>query len=168
MCAGLTVMLLPWVWSWFVLPSLTQMAVTVAAIMAVPVLAEGPLESGRQVAGHSLQRLLGCLLGGLAGLALLALSMAEFLPWIVLLTIAVWIGCYVQTSRRGVGYVGTQAVVVLIMTLVQGWGPPDSILPAIDRFAGMMEGLAVLMLVSLFLCPEPAKPARLPNSQTTS
>jgi uncharacterized membrane protein YccC len=116
MRAGFTVMLLPWVWSWFVLPGVTQMAVTVAAIMAVPVLAEGPLESGRQVAGHSLQRLLGCLLGGLAGLALLALSMAEFLPWILLLTIAVWIGCHVQTSQRGVGYVGTQAVVVLIMT----------------------------------------------------
>ena len=168
MRAGFTVMLLPWVWSWFVLPGVTQMAVTVAAIMAVPVLADDPRQSGRQVAGHSLQRLLGCLLGGLAGLALLALSMTEFLPWILLLAIAVWIGCYVQTSERGVGYVGTQAVVVLIMTLVQGWGPPDSILPGIDRFAGMMEGLAVLSLVSLLLWPEPAKAAGLPDSRATS
>jgi hypothetical protein len=42
--------------------------------------------------------------------------MTEFPPWILLLAIAVWIGCYVQASRRGVCYVGTQAVVVLIMT----------------------------------------------------
>jgi uncharacterized membrane protein YccC len=168
MRAGFAVMLLPWVWSWFVLPGLTQMAVTVAAIMAVPVLTEDPLEGGRYVAGHSLQRLLGCLLGGLTGLALLALSMTEFLPWILSVTIVVWIGCYIQTSQLGVSYIGNQAVVVLIMTLVQGWGPPDSILPGIDRFAGMMGGLAVLMLVSLTFGPELAKPARPPGAQTAS
>jgi uncharacterized membrane protein YccC len=164
MRAGLTVMLLPWVWSWFVLPSLTQMAVTVAAIMAVPVLAADPLETGRQVAGHSLQRLLGCLLGGLAGLALLALSMTEFIPWILSLAAVVWIGCYLQTSQRGVGYVGTQATIVLIMTLVQGWGPPGSLLPGIDRFAGIMEGLAILMLVSLVTWTESARPSEAPTT----
>jgi uncharacterized membrane protein YccC len=168
MRTGLTVMLLPWVWSWFDLPSLSQMAVTVAAIMAVPVLDADPLKTGRQIAGHSLQRLLGCLLGGLGGIALLALSFTEFLPWILSLTVAIWIGCYVQTSPRGVGYIGTQAAIVLIMTLVQGWGPPDSLIPGLDRFAGMMAGLAVLMLVSLLFWPEPATAAKPPDGRTAS
>ena len=55
------------------------------------------------------------------------------------------------------GYIGTQAALVLIMTLVQGWGPPDSILPGIARFAGMMAGLGILMIVSLIFWPPPPK-----------
>ncbi|HEY2112506.1 MAG TPA: hypothetical protein VGH25_12340, partial [Dongiaceae bacterium] len=56
-------------------------------------------------------------------------------------------------------YIGTQAALVLIMTLVQGWGPPDSILPGIARFGGMIAALGVLMVVSLIFWPEPPKPA---------
>jgi Predicted membrane protein len=56
MRAGLTVMLLPWVWSWLVLPSPSQMSITVVAIMAVPTLAADPMEGGRRVASQSLQR----------------------------------------------------------------------------------------------------------------
>ena len=59
-----------------------------------------------------------------------------------------------QTSERGVSYIGIQAALVLIMTLVQGWGPPDTIWPGVDRFAGMMGGLAMLLLVSLLIWPE--------------
>ncbi len=156
MRTGLTVMLLPWVWSALNLPSLAQMSVTVAAVMAVPVLAASPLQGGRQVVSHSYQRLLGCFLGGIAGLALLSLSFTEFVPWILALAAAIWVACHVQTSQRGVGYIGTQAAIVLIMTLVQGWGPPDSIWPGIERFAGMTGGLAILMFVSLLIWPEEA------------
>ncbi len=159
MRCGLTVMLLPWVWSWFNQLSLTQMSVTVAVIMAVPVAPGDPLESGRRVASQSLQRVMGCFIGGLAGLLLLALSFTEFLPWLLALTAVLWVGAYIQTSTKGVGYIGTQAALVLIMTLVQGWGPPDSILPGIARFAGMMAGLGILMVVSLIFWPAPPKPA---------
>jgi uncharacterized membrane protein YccC len=156
---GLTVMLLPWVWSWFNQLSLTQMSVTVAVIMAVPVAPGDPLESGRRIASQSLQRVMGCFIGGVAGLLLLALSLTEFLPWLLALSAVLWVGAYIQTSTKGVGYIGTQAVLVLIMTLVQGWGPPDSIMPGIARFLGMMAGLGILMVVSLIFWPEPTKPA---------
>jgi len=159
MRCGLTVMLLPWVWSWFNQLSLTQMSVTVAVIMSVPVAPGDPLESGRRVASQSLQRVMGCFIGGLAGLFLLALSFTEFLPWLLALTAVLWVGAYIQTSTKGVGYIGTQAALVLIMTLVQGWGPPDSILTGIARFAGMMAGLGILMVVSLIFWPAPPKPA---------
>ncbi len=156
---GLTVMLLPWVWSWFNQLSLAQMSVTVAVIMAVPVAPGDPLESGRRVASQSLQRLMGCFIGGIAGLLLLALSLTEFLPWLLALSAVLWVGAYIQTSTRGVGYIGTQAALVLIMTLVQGWGPPDSILPGIARFAGMIAALGILMIVSLIFWPEAPKSA---------
>jgi Predicted membrane protein len=122
-------MLLPWVWSWFNQLSLSQMSVTVAVIMAVPVAPGDPLESGRRVASQSLQRVMGCFIGGIAGLLLLALSLTEFLPWLLALTAVLWVGAYIQTSTRR-GYIGTQAVLVLIMTLVQGWGRRTASCPA--------------------------------------
>lgn len=156
---GITVMLLPWAWSWFDLPGLSQMAITVAAVMAVPVLSDHPLENGRLIAGRAVQRMLGCALGGVVALAFLALSLGTFLPWLILLVAGVWLGSYVQSSTRGVGYIGTQASIVWIMMIVQGWGPPDSILPGLDRFAGILAGLAILLIVSLVLWPAEAAPA---------
>ncbi|MBN9560897.1 MAG: FUSC family protein [Alphaproteobacteria bacterium] len=156
---GITVMLLPWAWSWFDLPGLSQMAITVAAVMAVPVLGDHPLENGRLIAGRAVQRMLGCALGGLMALVALSLSPSEFLPWIVLLVTGVWFGSYVQSSTRGVGYVGTQASIVWIMMIVQGLGPPDSLLPGLDRFAGILAGLAILLVVSLLLWPAEPTPA---------
>ena len=52
-----------------------------------------------------------------------------------------------------VGYIGTQAIFVLIMTMVQGWSPPTSILPGVDRLVGILGGLAILMTVSLVMVP---------------
>jgi hypothetical protein len=45
-------------------------------------------------------------------------------------------------------YVGTQGGVALIIALVSGFGPPDSILPAVNRIAGMLCGVGVLLCVS--------------------
>ena len=46
-----------------------------------------------------------------------------------------------------------QATVVYIVTLMQGWGPPSSILPGIDRFVGILCGVIILLLVSLLWWP---------------
>ncbi|HWZ05535.1 MAG TPA: hypothetical protein VNY53_01335 [Bradyrhizobium sp.] len=49
--------------------------------------------------------------------------------------------------------VGTQGAVAFISTLIQGWGPPASIFPGIDRFAGITGGLLVLLAVSWLTAP---------------
>ena len=76
----------------------------------------------------------------------------------------VWISCYIQTSERGVGNIGTQAAIVLIITLVQGWAPPTSILPGIERFAGMAAGLTILLVVTMLIWPDP-EPERRPSAR---
>jgi uncharacterized membrane protein YccC len=98
-------------------------------------------------------RIVGCLAGGVAALACLALSIEAFLPWVLIIAAAMWICMHLQTSSRGVGYVGTQAAMVFIVTMVQGNGPPSSIMPGVDRFAGITGGLAVLLVVSVALWP---------------
>jgi uncharacterized membrane protein YccC len=146
--AGLGVMLAPYVWSWLQLPSLSQSAITVAAVMATAV-TDDPAASRRKIVERALHRILGCLLGGLVGLACLALSLEGYLPWLVTLIAGIWIAAHVQGSRRGIGYVGTQGAVVFITMLVQGSGPPTAVTQGLDRFAGITGGLLILFVVSL-------------------
>ena len=69
------------------------------------------------------------------------------------------VSLHVQVGKHGVGYVGTRAAFVLIITMIQGPAPPDSIMPGIDRFAGITGGLAILLVVSLLLWPGDAEQA---------
>ncbi len=151
---GLAIMLMPLIWSWFDLPGLTQMAISTAAVMAVPVVSGRTREDQRAVLQRAVQRLTGCLLGAVVGLIVLALGVTGFAPWLLLLCAGVWIAAYVQTSSRNIGYVGTQAAVVFIMTLVQGFGPATSLIPGIERFAGMLAGLLILAVISLLIWPD--------------
>jgi hypothetical protein len=66
----------------------------------------------------------------------------------------VWLFAYMQHGTHDATYVGTQAGVVFITTLVQGSGPPESTLPGIDRFVGVSLGLLVLLL-AIFLIGSP-------------
>ena len=77
------------------------------------------------VAETSLHRFMGCLLGGIVALACLALQVESFSWWLAMIGGSVWIGMHIQIGRHGVGYVGTQAAFVFIVTLVQGPAPPD-------------------------------------------
>lgn len=151
--SGIAVAVLPLVWSAFDLPDLWTMAMTMASVLSIPVLSDHPLDDAKKIAEKALQRLLGCLLGGAPALVLLAAPLTSFLPWVCALAGGVWISAYVQGSTRGVGYVGTQAALVFIITLVQGEGPPASILPGIDRLIGIALGLVVLLIVTLLVQP---------------
>jgi uncharacterized membrane protein YccC len=111
-----------------------------------------------------MHRILGCLLGGVAGLGFLALSVETFMPWLLMLTAGIWVSAHVQGSQRGIGYVGTQGAVVLISTLVQGSGPPLAISQGIDRFAGITGGLVILLIVSLLAAP--SRPAAATEGST--
>ena len=66
---------------------------------------------------------------------------------------------HVQVGPHGVGYVGTQAAFVFVITMIQGAAPPDSIMPGVDRFAGVTGGLAILLIISLLLWPSDAEQA---------
>lgn len=151
--SGITVALVPLVWSWFELADVSQMAVTVAVVMAVPILSDHPVNQGRLIVTRALHRMIGCFFGGVAALAALAIPLTDLLPWVAVLSAGVYIGTYVQQSERGIGYIGTQAGFAFIITLVQGFGPPSTIWPGIDRLGGMMGGLAILLVVSLLLWP---------------
>lgn len=141
------------IWILIDLPDVAEMAVTVAVVMAAPLVADGGVSTRHLVAQKSLHRFIGCLLGGIVALACLALQVESFLWWIGMIGAVVWVGMHVQVGRHGVGYVGTQFAFVFVITMIQGLAPPQSILPGVDRFVGITGGLGILMLVSLLLWP---------------
>ena len=155
--SAISVVIVMVVWIMIDLPQVTQMAITIAVVMSAPVIAAGGLSTRQAVARRSLHRVMGCLLGGIAALGCLALDVTSFPWWLAMIGAAVWLGMHVQVGKHGVGYVGTQAAFVFIVTLIQGAGPPDSIMPGVDRFAGITGGLGILLVVSLLLWPSDAE-----------
>ena len=153
MRAAIAVVIMMQVWNWMDLPQVTEMAISIAVVMSAPVIGDGSIGTRHAVAQRSLHRVLGCLLGGIAALACLALDVTSFIWWLAMLAGAVWVGMHIQNGRHGVGYLGTQAAFVFIVTLVQGPAPPDSIMPGVDRFVGSAGGMAILLVISLMLWP---------------
>jgi uncharacterized membrane protein YccC len=151
--SGIAVVVVLWVWIMIDLPEIAQMAITVTAVMSAPVIADGGLGTRHAVAVRSMHRFLGCLIGGVAALGCLALQVESFVWWLAMIGAAAWIGMYIQTGKHGVGYAGTQSGFVFIVTMLQGAAPPTSILPGVDRFAGITGGLAILLVISLLLWP---------------
>lgn len=152
--AGLAVALVPVVWQVLTLTDLSQMGISIAAAMAVPALSGEPQRDRRAIAERMTQRLVGCLLGGSAALAALALPLSAMLvPWLLMLMAGVVVGALIQGGPRKVPIVGTQGAVAVIITLVQGTQPAELLSPAISRLAGMLGALALLAIVGLVFGP---------------
>jgi len=141
------------IWVMVDLPDVGEMAITIAVVMAAPLIADGGTTTRHLVAEKSFHRFMGCLLGGIVALACLALQIESFFWWLAMIGGVVWVGMHIQMGRHGIAYVGTQFAFVFIVTMVQGLAPPDSIMPGVDRFAGITGGLGILMIVSLLLWP---------------
>ncbi|MBV8614381.1 MAG: FUSC family protein [Acetobacteraceae bacterium] len=151
---GAAVMLVPLLWSWLAVPDLSQMAISLAAVMAVPDLSSDPDQANAVLRERGHQRLAGCFLGGAAGLGALALGLSALLPWLAILLGGVWVGASLQASERGIGYVGRQATVAFIILMVDGFGPPLSLVPGLSRFVGIALGVG-LLLALLAVWPDP-------------
>jgi hypothetical protein len=74
-----------------------------------------------------------------------------------------WFSSQIQSGVTGIGYVGTQAGLAFLLSMIQGQGPPLSPIPGLDRFAGIIAGLSVLLVItmamSLFRLTPAASPA---------
>lgn len=151
--AAISVITVMIVWVMADLPDVGEMAVTIAVVMAAPLIADGGTTTRHLVAEKSFHRFMGCMLGGIVALGCLALQVESFFWWLAMIGGVVWVGMHIQMGRHGVPYVGTQFAFVFVVTMVQGLAPPDSIMPGVDRFAGITGGLGILMIVSLLLWP---------------
>ncbi|MDK4739715.1 FUSC family protein [Rhizobium sp. CNPSo 3464] len=154
MRTGMAVAAVPLVWRQLELPNLSQMAISIGAVMAVPTLTGVSEKDQSAIAQRMLQRVAGCILGGCFGTMVLFLPISQsFVPWLLLLMAGTWLAMQIQNGPYGIAGVGSQAAIALILTLVQDTGPADSLLPAMNRIAGMMGAMGLLVLINLLLGP---------------
>jgi uncharacterized membrane protein YccC len=147
--SALAVALLPIIWRWFEIEDFSQTAVTSYIVMIVP--AEAIREGQRRaIIERMAHRAVGCLLGSAIALASLSALGNTLLPSLLVLSVGVWIGYHVQNGRNGVNYIGTQFALGLLITLVQGPGPITDITPGLERFVGILIGIAAQCLLILF------------------
>jgi uncharacterized membrane protein YccC len=148
-CRGaLTVTVLPLLLNWLVPLGPSTMAVTAVAVMAVPTTAVIEPDA-RTIIQRAVYRLVGCALGAVLGLFCVHWVGTSFLAWFLLLMAGTWLSSQIQSGSTGIGYVGTQAGLAFLLSMIQGQGPPLSPLPGIDRFAGIMAGLSVLLVITM-------------------
>jgi uncharacterized membrane protein YccC len=138
MIGGVAVILIPILWSWLNLPSLSQIVVSCLVVLD---------RDGASTHFRGLQRILGCVAGGAVGLLTIRLGPDSFLIWSVMLIAGIFLFSLIHHGGSRWAYVGTQGGVAFILALVTGLGPPDTILPAIDRIAGMLCGVGILLCV---------------------
>ena len=96
---------------------------------------------------RGMQRILGCLAGGALGLLTVRLGPDSFFIWSAMLIAGVFLFALIHHGGSRWAYVGTQGGVAFILALVTGAGPPDSIVPAVNRIAGMLCGVGILLFV---------------------
>ncbi|HEY2011686.1 MAG TPA: FUSC family protein [Rhizomicrobium sp.] len=153
--AALAVALLPLLWREFGISDFSQTAVTSYVVMIVPV----AVVRGRQhdkLYERMAHRIAGCLLGSALAIATLGLFGDDLPAQLVVISLGIWVGYHVQAGHEGINYVGTQFVLGLLITLVQGPGPVISVVPGLERLYGVVIGSAALLLLNL-VWPLPAQ-----------
>ncbi len=147
---GLAVMLMPTLADWIAPVTPVTMGVTAVMVMSIPPTAIVQSDN-RAIVTRAVHRFVGCLLGALVGLVMLALIGDDFLLWIALIPPGIWLCSQIQNGTTGISYIGTQAMFSYLMSMVQGQGPPTTISPGLERLVGVMGGLTILFIVTLVL-----------------
>jgi Fusaric acid resistance protein family/Fusaric acid resistance protein-like len=141
---GVAIALIPQIWETLDLPGLGQTPIT--AFMIVVSLR---LEAG----WRTLTRLAGCLLGGAWGLAAMHFVGGSFWPWLLTLFLGLYLAAHINQGKGDAAYVGMQAGIAIVISMVQGQGPSTDISSAILRLVGIFGGAIVVSLAQPTITP---------------
>jgi uncharacterized membrane protein YccC len=141
---GIAMALIPLVWERLDLPGLGQTPITAFVILVAL----------RQEPGwRALTRAAGCLFGGLWGLAAMHIVGGLFLPWLLMLFIGLYFAAHINQGKGDAAYVGMQAGIAIVVSMVQGQGVSSDIAPAINRLVGVFGGVIVVSICQPLLAP---------------
>ncbi|MGM4924955.1 FUSC family protein [Tardiphaga sp. 804_B3_N1_9] len=163
---GIALALIPWAWQWLGIPSLSQSSITIFAVMLVPAasLADGMLSP---VSSRMMNRLVGCLAGGLLASAILLVSRHSPVVMTIGLALGVMIGRHIENGPPSMSYAGLQFTLAFLVVLVPDNYANAALEPGYDRLFGILFGMVLLEPVVLAahliarrgLKGTPAKPA---------
>jgi uncharacterized membrane protein YccC len=141
---GIAIALIPLVWEGLDLPGVGQTPITAFVILVAL----------RQEPGwRALTRAAGCLFGGIWGLAAMHFVGGSFVPWLAMLFVGLYLAAHINQGKGDAAYVGMQAGIAIVISMVQGSGPSDDLTPAINRLVGVFGGVMVVSLCQPLLAP---------------
>ncbi len=140
--------LIPAVWLVFGIPELSQSSITIFAVMLVPAasLTNGILSP---VSSRVIQRLVGCLAGGVLGGAILLLSQHSPVAMTIGLVLGVVIGRHIENGPPSMSYAGLQFVLAFVVVLVPDNYANAQLTPGYERLLGILFGMVLLEPVVL-------------------
>ncbi|KZL15060.1 FUSC family protein [Pseudovibrio sp. Ad37] len=116
----------------------------------------GPVQEVKKVA---LNRLVGCLMGGLLGLFLVMLGLQSFFWWVIGVFCGLFFLCALHHSKSYWAYAGTQGGYAFVIAVLTSSGPVNDIEGVLDRLVGVVLGavlgIAVLYAVRVWQGAEP-------------
>ena len=149
--AGLALALTPFLGRWMELEYISQAAITIMAVMMVPLSALTP--NSNTVHTKNIHRLLGCTAGAvMAGVMVLCFG-NSWLAMTLGMSLGVLLGRHIENSGRSYAYVGTQFALVYLVLMV-----PDSYLdPSVEsglaRLGGIVTGAILIEALRLLRSP---------------
>lgn len=155
--AGSVAILIVALWQVYSIPSVFQVLVTIMAVQ-FPDLA--------QTRRMALDRLAGCALGGACGLATVWLASEAYALWSLTFVLGLFVFSFIHHggSRTVPPYIGTQAGMAFIIAMVTGSGPPDTIMPVLDRLSGIFAAFVIIGVLAYVVEPWLRRPGRATSS----
>jgi uncharacterized membrane protein YccC len=141
--AAVALAMLPPLWSLFAIPQLAQSAVTIVAVMIVPVSSLG-VSGLALVTRRVLHRAAGCLAGGALATPILFVAQGAAPVLIAATAAGVMLGRHLENGRGPVAYAATQFTLAILVTLVPDSYAHAAIGPGLDRLIGILVGSALM------------------------
>ena len=139
--------MIPWMWRWFGIQSLSQSSITIMAVMMVPL---ASLTALRHPTSEKLiYRFMGCCVGGLFATLILITSHDSAYLMTIGVCAGVAIGRHIENGKSEVGYIGTQFALAFLVVLVPDSYRSVDIGPGLDRLFGIVFGMLLLEPVRL-------------------
>ncbi len=141
---GLTVILVPVIWTAFHLPIGSLLITMIAPLVALDVVfISSPIRT------H--WRLLGSIAGGVFGIIASAMAADSFVLWSLLLFAGLAACAFVRGGQHPWSISGMQLGLSYMFAQVTGSGPSVDMLVVIDRIAGLVIGLLVMIVVAYYV-----------------
>lgn len=128
---------------WLAIPALAQGAISIMAVMVVPLSDVGD-NNLKPVTTRLIHRLIGCALGGAFALVWLLLAKGATSPLIAGTMTGVFIGRWIETGNPAYRYIGFQFAFAVLITLVPDNYAHAEIGPGIERLTGVVIGMLIL------------------------
>lgn len=144
---ALALLLVPFAQRCLHFPAPVQTSITILAVLMIPL---AQLETAHALLTRRLaHRVIGCAIGGLIAAAGLFVLHRWPLALAMLVALGVIVGRHVEGARTGAAYIGTQFILAFLVVLVPDSYDAIDVGAGIERFYGVICGIALLYPVLL-------------------